>query len=182
MSNLQNIRPMCLPKPLDDTNHPFKSAKCFCYPEQFVGTTTSIAPTQNITYGLAKDTCSNTSKPKESYSYCFSLSNTGNHFLYSNDTTISNIDDHQDLELVNNNMDFSNNKLTAKENIEIPYDLKRDELPKDLITQEEAAKMLNVTTRAIRRYAQNGLFKPHYLGKQPFYLKKEIIKKMLAND
>lgn len=74
-----------------------------------------------------------------------------------------------------------NDKVSSSDNInniEISSDLKRDELPKDLITQEEAAKMLNVTARTIRTYVKKKGFKRYSLGKRPFYSKKEIISKM----
>lgn len=79
----------------------------------------------------------------------------------------------------------SNGKASSSDNInniEISSDLKRDELPKDLITQEEAAKMLKVTARTIRTYTKKKGFKRYSIGKQPFYSKKEIISKMSAND
>ena len=55
---------------------------------------------------------------------------------------------------------------------------KKDELPDDIISQAEAAKMLRVTERTIRNYAARGLIRRKSIGKKPFYSKKEIIEYM----
>lgn len=52
---------------------------------------------------------------------------------------------------------------------------KKDELPSDIISQAEAAKMLCVTERTIRNYVARGLIRRKCMGKKPFYSKKEII-------
>ena len=52
---------------------------------------------------------------------------------------------------------------------------KKDELPDDIISQAEAAKMLRVTERTIRNYVAQGYIRRKSIGKKPFYSKKEII-------
>ena len=55
---------------------------------------------------------------------------------------------------------------------------KKDELPDDIISQAEAAKMLSVTERTIRNYVAQGYIRRKSIGKKPFYSKKEIIEYM----
>ncbi len=55
---------------------------------------------------------------------------------------------------------------------------KKDELPTDIITQAEAAKMLGVKDRTIRNYVSKGYIRRKSIGKKPYYSRKEIIEYM----
>ena len=72
---------------------------------------------------------------------------------------------------------FINNYNTniTDDNPRVQYDCKKDELPIDIISQAEAAKMLGVKERTIRNYVIKGYIRRKSIGKKPYYSKKEII-------
>lgn len=78
------------------------------------------------------------------------------------------------IKLVNEFTNNYNSKRTD-ENPIIDIGNKKDELPEDIISQAEAAKMLRITERTIRNYVAQGYIRRKSIGKKPFYSKKEII-------
>lgn len=93
----------------------------------------------------------------------------------------------EEIPTFSSDYDFSEDKILyilakriiQKHNEQIKQTLKPDELPKDFITQEQAAKLLDVSTRTIRYYVKKLGINRSVMGKHPLYSKKEIIEKMI---